>query len=426
MLQNKIIKICIIVTFFTIFLSSCSNVDKKVELTFWHSMADPKDKVLNSLINDFEKSHPHIKIHCQYFGTYDDLLLKLSASIPAGNPPDMSQVYENWTTKFKEGGIIVPIDDLIKEYGGLTKEDLNDVYPIFIKNNSYDNVLWTFPFNKSIYVFYYNASIFRECGVLPPKNIEEFLDVCKKLTKKDKTGKIVRYGFGFRANVDIFAILYYLRGGKFFNEKETVAIFNDKAGKEVLQFIVDLVNKYKVAYYTKDYLDNDFASGRVASFIATNPHRTYLQPLLSFKLGVAPLPKWNIQTAPLAGTNLAVFSKKERGAKIKQRACLEFIKWLTSTENTVRWAIGTSYLPIRKSALKNEVMRKHLQEQPLDFIAIKQLDNAVCDPRVKIWQEVRTYIGEAVEKALLGKLTASEALDEAAKKVNQLLIKESK
>lgn len=424
MLQNKcnsLFTLFTFITLFTILLSGCSNVDKKVVITFWHSMADPKDKVLTSLINDFEKSYPNIKIKSQYVGTYDELLLKLSAGIVASNPPDMSQVYENWTTRFKEAGAIIPMDNLIKEYGGLTKEDLNDVYPVFIKNNSYDNTLWTFPFNKSIYMFYYNASIFRKNNVSPPKNINEFLEVCKKLTKKDKTGKIIQYGFGFRANVDIFAILYYLNNGKFFDEKETMAIFNNETGKEVLQFIVDLVNKYKVAYYTKDYLDNDFASGRMVSFFATNPHRTYLKPLLSFPLGVAQLPGWKIQTAPIAGTNLAVFSKKGNGIKIKQRACWEFIKWLTSTDNTVKWAIGTSYLPVRRSALKNEIMKEYLQKQPLDIVAIKQLDNAICDPRVKVWQEVRVYISEAVEKALLGKVTPSEALDEAAKKVNKLL-----
>lgn len=385
-------------------------------------MADPKDKVLDSLISDFEKIHPEVKVDAQYVGNYDVLLQKILASVAAGNPPDMSQVYENWTTRLKDANAIVPVQNFIDQ-NGFTKEDIKDIYPIFISNNSYDKTIWTFPFNKSIYVYYYNASMFRKYGVTPPRNMEEFREVCRRLTRKDKNGKITQYGFGFRANIDVFAILFYMNKGKFFSDDGTKAVFNDSTGKETLQFILDMVNNEKIAYYTKDYLDNDFASGRMASFFATNPHRNYLEPLLSFPLGVAPLPAGKIQVAPIAGTNVAIFAKKDGNAGKRQEACWQFMKWLTSTDGTVKWVIGTSYLPIRKSALKNQTMQDYLKKQPLDMIAIKQLDNAVTDPRVKIWQEVRIYVGEALEKALLGKATASAALDEAAKKVNDLLEK---
>lgn len=403
-------------------LAGCySGSNKKVTVTFWHAMGNPKDKVLETLISDFEKTHSEIKINAQYMGNYDDLYLKLLAGVSSGDTPNISQVYENWTTRLKEANAIVPIERFIKEDGSFTKEDMLDIYPVFVKNNSYNNTMWTFPFNKSIYVFYYNVSAFRKENVQPPKTMNDFLAVCRKLTKKDKTGKIVQYGFGFKANVDIFAILFYLNKGKFFTDNEDNAIFNNHTGYETLRFIVDLVKKHKVAYYSKDYLDNDFASCRIVSFFATTPRRSEMKELLSFKLGVAPLPAWKIQTAPIAGTNLAIFAKKGNGAKIKQRACWEFIKWLSSTENTVKWAIGTSYLPVRRSALKNEMMKKHLSGEPLDLVGIKQLDNATTDPRVKMWQEVRKYVGEAVEKALLGKSTPEQALDEAAKKVNETL-----
>ncbi|MEI6845742.1 MAG: hypothetical protein WCK36_01690, partial [Candidatus Firestonebacteria bacterium] len=100
-----------------------------------------------------------------------------------------------------------------------------------------------------------------------------------------------------------------------------------------------------------------------------------------------------------------------------------FIKWLSNSGNNVKWAMGTSYLPIRKSALADPVMLEHLKKKPLDLVGIKEIDNATTDPRVKCWQEVRIYIGEAVEKALLQKATPREALDEAAKKVDLLLEK---
>ena len=414
-------KVFIVLLAGALFLSSCGVQSKKIKLSFWHAMADPKDKVLISLIEGFEKQNPEIKINPQYVGNYDILLQKLMASVGADNPPDLAQVYENWTTRFKDEKVLLPVSDWLDNEPD-AKSDLADIYPVFIKNNSYENKMWTFPFNKSIYVYYYNQSLFKKAGVTPPKTLPEFLSVCTKLTKRDGSGKTLQYGFGFRANIDVFSILLYLNKGKYFNEAETKSIFNDETGVNTLQFVVDLVNKYKVAYYTKDYLDNDFAAGRMASFFSTNPHRSYLEPLLSFPLGVAALPVGKIKASPIAGTNIAVFLKKN-STEERDAACWKFIKWISNTENNVKWAIGTSYLPIRRSALKNPLMTEHLKKKPLDLIGINELETAVTDPRVKCWQEVRIYIGDALEKALLGKASPQAALDEAARKVDALLVK---
>ncbi|MCX5776166.1 MAG: ABC transporter substrate-binding protein [Candidatus Firestonebacteria bacterium] len=413
-------KVKIIIILLAVYLfSGCSTPSDQIKLDFWHAMADPKDKVLNVLVSDFEKQNPGIKITTQYVGNYDVLLQKLLASVAAGNPPDIAQVYENWTTRFVEEKAIVRIEDFFsRDYD--KEKDLQDIYPVFLKNNSYDKKLWTFPFNKSIYVYYYNEALFKKEGLVPPKTASEFLNICTKLTKRDESGKVVRYGFGFRANIDIFAIFLYMNKGRFFNEEETKSTFNNAVGRETLQFISDLYNKYKVAEYSKDYLDNDFASGRLAAFFATSPHRSYLEPLVAFPLGVAPLPAGKVKAVPIAGTNLAIFEKKKKTAG-REEACFRFIKWLSGSENNVKWAIGTSYLPIRKSAAENPAMLAHLKKKPFDAVGIHEIENAVPDPRLKCWQEVRIYIGEALEKVLLQRESPGVALDEAAKKVDALL-----
>lgn len=412
----------LMVLFLSAFLPTSSVFcEDKTEITFWHAMADPKDKVLNSIVQDFERKNQDVKVNLQYIGNYDVLLRKLLASIAAGNPPDVAQVYEDWTTKFKDKNVIIPVERFLKREQDRS-QNLSDIYKIFIDNSSYGEEMWTFPFNKSIYVYFYNEDLFRKANLQPPKNMEEFLKVCSSLVRRDESGKIVQYGFAFKANIDIFAVMLYLNNGRFFNEEGTRCAFNDKAGKEALQFIVDLVNKYKVAYYSKDYLDTDFASGRMASMISTNTHRSYLQSQIKFTMGVAKLPAWKTQVSPVAGTNIAIFSKK-KGDNFRDEACWRFIKFISSTENTVKWAIGTSYLPVRKSALKDKAMEDYLRKNPYELVGIEQLDSAISDPRLTVWQEARSLIGEAIEKALLQKLSAPEALDEAANKLDKLLSK---
>jgi ABC-type glycerol-3-phosphate transport system substrate-binding protein len=179
-----------------------------------------------------------------------------------------------------------------------------------------------------------------------------------------------------------------------------------------------MIKKHKIAYYTKDYLDNDFASGRFAMFFATSPHYAYLKNMLNFNIGVAPIPEGKVKTAPIAGTNLAVF---KTGVSERQNACWKFIKWLVKPTQVAKWSIGTSYLPVRKTALNEKNMKLYLLNNKEELVGISGLNFAICDPRVKIWNETRIFLAEAVEKALLEKLTPEEALNEAAYKINILL-----
>ena len=48
----------------------------KTDVVFWHAMGDPNDKILNSLILDFETENPNINIKAEYIGNYDVLMQK--------------------------------------------------------------------------------------------------------------------------------------------------------------------------------------------------------------------------------------------------------------------------------------------------------------------------------------------------------------
>ena len=47
--------------------------DEKAEITFWHAMGGGQGEALESLVADFEKEHPNIKVNLQNQGNYGDL-----------------------------------------------------------------------------------------------------------------------------------------------------------------------------------------------------------------------------------------------------------------------------------------------------------------------------------------------------------------
>lgn len=400
-------------------MSTAALAAEKVTITFWHAMGGPLGDSLNQLVTDFNKTHPNIEVKSQYQGNYNALNQKILAAVAAKKPPTVAQVYSNWTDQLVEAGALTPMEDFISGPNGLTDKEYNDIFPVFRSSNMFDGKFYTMPFNKSLYVMFYNVDAMREKGLKPPANWKQLLEVAKALTI-EKDGKTVRYGFALRPNVDYFALFLFPNGGKWLTDDGKKAAFNSKAGVEALQFMVDLVHKYKVAYYIPGYLDQDFAAGKTAIYFTSTPGRPYAEQAVAgkFKVGIAPIPYSKTKSTPVAGTDLAIFSA---APKAEQEAAWEFVKFLTNTENTAKWSIDSYYLPVRQSAVESDIMKKYFADDPYNKVGISQLPYAVFDPAKAAWFKIRGYISDAVEKALLLKATPKEALDEAAMKANQEL-----
>jgi sn-glycerol 3-phosphate transport system substrate-binding protein len=118
----------------------------------------------------------------------------------------------------------------------------------------------------------------------------------------------------------------------------------------------------------------------------------------------------------IAGTNVVMFT--QAGPR-EQAAAWTFIKWFTDTDQTARWAAGTGYVPIRRSAFETEVLREQFEQYPGLRDAFAQLEYASFEPKIAGWYAGRRYLGErAIEAVLRGDADIQEALDKAADKAD--------
>ena len=427
----------ILVIFLTILiiLSSCSKkevLSDKIEIEFWHALGGPLGDALSKMVDEFNDTHPGIKINVVSMGRYQALSQKLMAAIVANTQPDMAQAYESWTAKFIEGDAIVPIQKFINGKNGLSKKELSDFYPVFLKSNTINDTICSFPFNKSVRVMYYNKDMFYRNGLdvnTPPRNWKEFISVCKILTQdRDNDGKIDQWGTTFAVTVWQFENLLLQAGGKIMNEDNTIPMFNSKEGEEALNYLYDLLNKYKVAYLSTGYDgQNDFLASKVGMVEGSSVSLVYLQKGgIPFNIGLAPVPYHRTKHCLISGTNVVIFKNdKDKKNEKKQEACWEFIKWFTSPEQTARWSVMTYYMPVRKSALKYKEMQERFNQYPGLKDICHQLDYAVVEPQIELWFETRKFLGERViEKVLRNQLTAKEALDNVANKMRTDLEKQ--
>ena len=128
-------------------------------------MGGPLGKVLDEMIDEFNSTHPDIEVVSVSMGNYQALSQKIMAAVTADKPPVIAQVYESWTAQLLAAGKIVSIDTFVFGEQGLSKEELEDIFPVFIEDNTFDGQLVTFPFNKSVPAYFYNIDMFKKAGI---------------------------------------------------------------------------------------------------------------------------------------------------------------------------------------------------------------------------------------------------------------------
>lgn len=390
-----------------------------VTITFWHGMSGVLQPAVNELTNDFNKLNPGIVVNAQYQGNYGQLNQKLIAAVAAGNPPTITQAFGNWTDQLIRANAIIPIEKFIRGPDGLSDEELNDILPTLRRANTFGGVMWTMPFNKSLYLLFYNADLMRQSNLKVPQTWDELVAAAKALTKEEGS-RITRYGFVVRPTTDYFTTFMLTAGGDFLRPDGKEVAFNSEAGVEALQFLVDLVSKHKVAYVLPGFPDGDFGAGKVAMYLATNPGLAFAKEAAAgrFEIGLAPLPFRKSRSTILTGTDVAIMA---RATPERQAAAWKYIKFLTSTNGTARWSLRTFYMPVRRSAINSTLMQVYLRANPEHKAGLDSLAFAKVEPAVAEWQEIRDIIEDAAEEAILGQKPPKQALDEAAAKANRLL-----
>ncbi|OYD13656.1 hypothetical protein CH333_10580 [candidate division WOR-3 bacterium JGI_Cruoil_03_44_89] len=405
-------------------LVGCSRGNNGVtEVKFWHVMGGPLGKALNELIDEFNEENPGIHIASVSMGNYQALTQKIMASILAGNPPTIAQVYESWTSSLMRADAIQPIEDFIRGEDGLSDEEISDIFPVFIRDNTWDGRFITIPFNKSVTTYFYNMDMFEDDGIERfPDTWDEFVEVAKRLTKDiDGDGEPDVWGTAFPVSATMFEQILYAKGGQLLSPDEKHPMFQCEEGIEAIEFIHDLIYTHDVAYLTTGYEhQDDFIAGNVAMISGSSVSYSFIREAKpSFRMGLAPPPGDKKKAVFIAGTNVAIF--RNSGEKEKE-AAWKFLKWFTSSEIQARWAIVTGYLPIRESTLELPDVRKHLQAVPGLKDVWASLDYALIEPRAPGWLVGRRLLSDiGIEPVLRGGMGVKESFARCAKEIERAL-----
>lgn len=376
-------------------------------------MGGESSKTLKTMVDRFESTHANIHVELVGMGNYDALSQKLMGAVAAKNPPTIAQMYENWTTQLHAGGELVYLDSFVRGPDGLTQEDMADIYPALLENNSWDGRLLTLPFNKSVPVYYYNVPMFAAAGCPEfPKTWSEFRTAASRMTRRDAAGNVEVWGAAGGTDIWIFGSMLFQRGSRFLEQEDGRPLFNGKEGVDALQFQVDMVLKDKTQNTDVGRTPmDDFQVGRMATLTGSSTWRAPVVDKETFPVGMAPVPTWGKPAAIVYGTNIGMF---RRATPQQKAAAWTFIKWFVAPEQQVEWSLGTWYVPIHRRSLDDPRMVERLAKTPGLAAAYAQMDCAVFEPRGLKWLAGRKALVEELEQAMLGAKTPKQALDDAA------------
>jgi len=137
---------------------------EKQEQVIWHSKATHRGKVWAKMVEDFNASHPDIKVTATYQGGYEQTIQKITAGIAGNATPDVAELPQYYGVRqFAESGKLQALDDLLGKGG---KDDL---YEPALARYTYKGKLYAIPNAMSTTLLYYNVNAFKEAGLDPDK-----------------------------------------------------------------------------------------------------------------------------------------------------------------------------------------------------------------------------------------------------------------
>jgi multiple sugar transport system substrate-binding protein len=363
-MKKRLIAIVLVAVLALTSLTGCSGKAKWIDgdgkidgdLTFWTQDTEPWKQYFEPAIAEFKKAYPDVNVKVEYFAEFAD---KVSQAYSAGEEADVIQTWQSITDWAKAGKIDVIPDSV------MTKEQIESTYyPSALKSKLYDGKYYCLPseINVESPSLYVNMDILKNEGIeLPagwvenngPKNWSELVDFANKLTKKDSDGNVTRSGLAYayaqwEANF-LSLILQY--GGDYKDEANNSVKFVTDEGKKAAETLLKYCQGPDAISDGGDSRYDLFIQGTAAMCVGAPWYAgSFAVDIPEVNYQVFNMPAWVDGSEPISiGTGGWGYIVSDK-CKNKE-AAWEFVKFMTSAEQTGKWAITTGALPARNDAL---------------------------------------------------------------------------
>jgi len=392
-------------------------------LEFW-SVFDDSD-VFDPLIKKYTEIYPSITINYskKNIVTYEQDLVNALAT---GRGPDIFSIHNTWLPKHKNK--LAPVAEAI-----ISPQRFGELFVDVAAQDFIDGgKVYALPLTVDTLALFYNKDLFNSAGIATvPQTWTEFNGAVEKLTQRDNKNNILQSGaaLGTAKNInrstDILMALMLQSGATMMKTDRTAAAFDQDVmaqggvfnpGRQALIFYTNFASPGLKIYAWNQYQNysiDAFIEGKVAMMLNYN----YQLPLIKaraphLEMGVAPLPQISSTSKKVTFANY--WAQAVGLGSRNQVEAWKFLAWLTSPE------ISRQYLAItKKPAARRDLIEEQKSDAELGVFAQQALT-------AKSWWEkdnlaIEGIFADMIEGINTGKVTAENALRQAAVQVNLLL-----
>ncbi|MGV7659451.1 ABC transporter substrate-binding protein [Mycobacterium kansasii] len=337
-------------------------------ITFWSCHPGTSTAVERELINRFQRRFPDLPVKLIDSGKdYEEVVQKFNAALIGTDVPDVVLLDDIWWFHFALSGVITPLEDLFDEVG----LDTSDYVDSLLADYEFNGRHYALPYARSTPLFYYNKAVWDRVG-LPdrgPQTWQEFDEWGPQLQRAVTAGN---WAHGW-ANDTLISWTFqgpnWTFGGAY--SDEWTLKFTDPATIAAGNYYRDSIHRKGYAAIAND-INNEFATGIVASALASTGALVGITAAARFNFGVSPLPTGpgGAPGCPTGGAGLAIPTKLSHERKVN---ALKFIAFITNAANTAYFSQRTGYLPVRKSAVDDTSEQQYLAANPRARVALDQL-----------------------------------------------------
>ncbi len=362
----------------------------------------PEGPLFEEFVAEFQRQHPNVTVELTGV-PMNQALQRITTLAASGSLPDIFVDTENNVSKLEDMGIC---EDL-SAY--MTQAETANIVDAIRDGSTVNGKLVMYPWYSGP-----NALIFRqdwldEAGLKAPATLDEVLAAAQALTKDTNGDGIVdRYGFGLIGTNDDSGQVRFVMILRSFGARE---LYQDADGNwkteigtpesiDAFTYFRDLKTKYGVV--PPGALENSFnenvnlmAAEQIGMLIAGSNSVGKIftaNPSLRDKIVSVEMPSVKTTFTPVSILGWSVNAESRN-----KELAVEFAKFISSKQNSIRWVETTGRLPVMKDALaESEYLGTPLFE---GFIAGTEASQQV--PNAPFYAEVKSELGKTYQKLML-------------------------
>ena len=394
-----------------------------VEISLWQHLYPPLSKAYETLIAEFQATHPNITVNFDAVAA-DQFEQKLLTALAAGSGPDIFRMPTWSTAAYVEKGIVQPLDP-----GALGKAghaELMNEYdpPSSVEGWVQDGKLYAIPIELSVMSTWYRIDLLeQELGIAKdklPKTWDELWDVAARFQQKGSPDQGQRVGFSYTWNpvwlMHHYSPLLYQQGGAILGEDGKTVTLDSPEGLKALDLLAE---PYRKGGANKDFaVPQAFENGQQAvtlsgpflpsAVVAANPDLQYGK---NFVEGPFPQTKGGKPAGYTWGPASLVPNPKTR----HPAETYELIKFFWDRPD-VFWQVA-NIMTTRRTFKESDAFKRS------PWLPTFMADAQIARPAVNspVYEEIKTAVFQMAQRVVVEEKDSRESLKLAAEDVRRAL-----